>query len=101
MRPGQYVTKKKASLQGRLASCPLVLFSYYTLPIAYEEYLMNRDKDLDLAELWYGVESIVFVARAAPAAGHQGHQHLRAEGFDKHRSLGTTDQKKKRTMMRI
>jgi len=92
MRPGKpSPTMRKASLQGRLASFPLVLFGCYTLVQAYEEYLMNSDKDLDVVELWSGVESIVFAARAAHAAGHEGHQPLQAEGFDKHRSPGITD----------
>ena len=56
---------------------------------------MHSNKDLGVVELWYGVESIVFVARVARVAGHQGHQHLQAEGFDKHRSFGMTDQKGK------
>ena len=51
---------------------------------------MNSDKGLDVVELWSGVESIVFADRAARAASHQDHQHLQAEGFDKHRSLGIT-----------
>ena len=41
---------------------------------------MRSDKDLDVVELWCGVESIVFVDRVARVAGHQGHQHLQAEG---------------------
>ena len=57
---------------------------------------MNSDKELDVVKLWSGVESIVFVARVARFAGHQGHQHMQAEGFDKHRSLGITDQKGQR-----
>ena len=39
---------------------------------------MNSDRDMDVVELWSGVESIVFVARAARVAGHQGRQHLQA-----------------------
>ena len=54
---------------------------------------MNSDKDLDVVELWSGVESLVFAARVNRAAGHQGHQHLQAEGFDNHRSLGITEHK--------
>ena len=54
---------------------------------------MNSNTDLDVVELWSGVESIVFVARVDCVAGHQGHQHVPSEGFDKHRSLGITDQK--------
>ena len=49
---------------------------------------MHSDKDLDVVELWSGVESIVFVARVARVAGHQGRQHPHAEGFEKHRSFG-------------
>ena len=82
MRPGQSATKSKASLQGRLASCPLVLFNYYTHIILYKEYLVNSDTDLDVVELWSGVESIVFAARAARAsraASHRGHRHLQEE----------------------
>ena len=92
MRRGHSATKSKASLQGRLASFRLVLFSYYTLLVAYEEYPMSSDRDLDVVELWSGVESMVFVARVARVAGHEGHQPLQADGYDKHRSLGMTDQ---------
>ena len=72
-----------------MASCPLVLFGCYTLQITNEEYIVNSDKDLDVVELWSGVESIVYVAHVA---AYNGHQPLRAEGFDKHRSPGITDQ---------
>ena len=84
---------RNTSLQGRLAAFPLVLFGSYTLLQAYEEYFRNIDnQDLDVVELWSGVESIVFAARVAGHKGHKGHQPLRAEGFDKHRSPGLTDQ---------
>ena len=53
---------------------------------------MNIAKELDVVELWYVVESMVVVGRVARVAGHPGHQHIQAEGFDKHPSLGTTDQ---------
>ena len=49
---------------------------------------MNSDRDLDVVELWSGVESIVCVARVARAAGHQGRQHIQAEVFDKHWPFG-------------
>ena len=90
MRRGRpSTTMCSTSLQGRLAAFPLVLFSSYTLLQAYEGYFENSDhQDMDVVELWSGVESVVFAARAA---GHGGHQPLRAEGFDKHRSPGITD----------
>ena len=53
---------------------------------------MKSNKDLDVVELWSGVESILFAARADCVAGHQGHQNTQAEGVDKHRSPGITDQ---------
>ena len=58
-----------------------MLSNYDALPKAYEEYLMNSDKDLDVVDLWSGVKSIVFAARTARAACYQGHQHLQAEGL--------------------
>ncbi len=42
---------------------------------------MHSDNDLDVVKLWSGVEGIVFAARAARAAGHEGHQPPRAEGL--------------------
>ena len=71
----------KAPLQARLASVPPVNVSFYTLPIVYGECLMNTHMDLGVVELWSGVESLVFAARAAHFAGHTGHQRLLAEGF--------------------
>ena len=85
MQTSQYATKSQASLQARLASFPIVSFSYYTLPIEYEEYLTNSDKDLDVVGLLYDVESSVLFARVARSAGHKNHQHIHAERFDKHR----------------
>ena len=82
MRMANMLQRAMHHCNGRLASCPLVLFSYYTLPIAYE-YLLNSNKDLDVVELWSGVESVVFADRDACVASHQGHQHIQAEGFDK------------------
>ena len=90
---GQSVTKSKLSLQGRLASFPPMLFSYHTLPIAYGEYLVNSDQALDVVELLSGFESMACVARTALLAGHEGHQHLQADGFDTRRPLCITDQK--------
>ena len=98
MRPGRRSnTMREASLQQRLACFPLVLFGSYTLLRAYQDYFDNDGKqDLDVVELWSGVESIVFAARApghrGHHGGHEGQQPLRAEGFDKHRSPGITDQ---------
>ena len=91
MRCGKPSTARhNTTLRAQLAAFPLVLFGSYTLLQAYEGYFENGgNQDLDVMELWSGVESIVFAARAA---GHQGHRPLRAEGFDKHRSPGITDQ---------
>ena len=54
---------------------------------------MNIAKELDVVELWYVVESMVVVGRVARVAGHPGHQHIQAEGFDNHRYLAVTVQK--------
>ena len=78
-----------ATLPQRLLSFPLVMFGCYSLQVAYEGYFEeNEPKNLDVVELWSGVESIVAAARGLTGPGGR---RLSAEGFDKYRSVGSSD----------